>query len=187
MSRVRILRTGAFLVCTTGCSAPGDKGAEPVTIVEKSEAGAATLIAIESDTLVNGRRPQLTLVCEKGKTASFQLDLVSPPPAPPPDRGVFAQVQVKGGPEVTIELGWTGAASWVPRLPHPSRAYSAFDDEDNQRRMLPILHAFSRERILTLRPPAAHGPAQDLVWNPRTLGPHLKAAQECAALPPPLA
>lgn len=45
-----------------------------------------------------------------------------------------------------------------------------------------MLHAFSRERALTITPPAEYGPEQDLVWSPQTYGPQLAAVQRCAAL-----
>jgi hypothetical protein len=142
----------------------------------------ADFITIESDTLVDGRRPTLTLVCRADEPVTFQLNLVRPPASPPPLRGVFAQMQVKGGPEVTVELGWTGGAAWQARIPHPAQDYSDTDDRNNQQRFLPILHAFTRERKLTLRPPAAYTPGGDVVWSPQTMGPHLARAQECASL-----
>jgi hypothetical protein len=113
---------------------------------------------------------------------TFELDLVRPPASTPTPRAVFAQMQVKGGPEVTIELAWLGGAAWRARIPRPDQAYADTDDRNNQQRFLPVLHAFSRERKLLLRPPAAYAPAGDLVWSPQTLGPHLGRVQECASL-----
>ncbi len=153
----------------------------PTVSVGRS-AGGGDLITIESDTLIGGRRARLTLVCEPGTPATFQADLVRPPASPPPLRDVFAQLQAKGGPEVTIELGWMGGARWQARVPHPSQPQSDTDDRNNQQRILPILHAFSRERKLTLRPPKDYSPGGEVVWSPQTLGPHLGKAQECASL-----
>jgi len=149
--------------------------------VERSETLDTDFITIESDTLVDGKRPKLTLVCRSGQTASFRLDLVRPPSSPPLG-AVFAQLQVKGGPPVTIELGWLGDASWEPRMPHSSRPDTITPDHNNKERVLPVLHAFSRERALTITPSPGHGPDQAIVFSPQTFGPHLPAAQRCAAI-----
>lgn len=172
----------ALASCAVACSAPDTDIAAPTVTVEKSGAPPADLITIESDTVIDGRRARLTLVCEPGKPATFQTDLVRPPSNRPPERDVFAQLQAKGGPEVTIELAWMGGAGWRARIPHPSQPQSDTDDRNNQQRILPILHAFSRERKLTLRPPAAFAPGGDVVWSPQTFGPHLGRVQECASL-----
>lgn len=173
--------TVALLLGAAGCSS-GDDAPAPTVSVERTAAGNGDFISIESDTLVDGRRPRLILVCEDGMPATFHLDLVRPPASPPPLRGVFAQIQAKGGPEVTIELGWVTNATWVARRPHPSQADSAFDDRENQRRMVPVLHAFGKQRELTITPPAAHGPGERLVWSPQTYAPQLAAVQDCTAL-----
>jgi len=170
-----------LLLCTAHCSPPAP-ASPPTVSVERSEALDTDFITIESDTLVDGKRPTLTLVCGSGETATFQMNLVRPPSSPPPLRGVFAQMQVKGGPKVTIELGWLDGAAWAPRMPHSTQPDTIDPDLNNQERVLPILHAFSRERALTITPPAGYGPDQEIVFSPRTFGPHLPAAQRCAAL-----
>jgi hypothetical protein len=177
----RIYRAWAvpLLLGIANCSPPADAG--PTTSVARSEALNADLIAIESDTLVDGKRPRLSLICRPGLPANFQVDLVRPPAGPPAGR-VFAQMQVKGGPEVTVELRWLEDARWEAKMPDPNQPATEAPDRNNQERVVPILHAFSRERMLTITPPAQFGPAQKLVWNPRTYAPHLAAVQSCAAL-----
>jgi hypothetical protein len=170
----------ALALGAASCSGAPQDDAPAVSLAQS--AGGGDLITIESDTMVDGRRARLTLVCERGKPATFQTDLVRAPANPPPLRDVFAQLQAKGGPEVTIELAWMGGANWQARVPHPSQPDSDTDDRNNQQRILPILHAFTRERKLTLRPPDAYTPGGDVVWSPQTMGPHLGRAQECAAL-----
>jgi len=150
--------------------------------IQRSEALQTDFIKIEADTLVDGKRPTLTLVCRPGETATFQMNLVRPPSSPPPLRGVFAQMQVKGGPKVTIELGWKGGAAWAPLMPSSDRPGPVDPHLNNQERVLPVLHAFSRERALTITPPAGYGPDEEIVFSPRTFGPHLPAAQRCAVI-----
>jgi hypothetical protein len=173
--------SGGPLLLAASCSAPAPDDA-PRTTIEKSDLGDGEFITIESDTRLGGTRPKLTLVCESGKPASFQLDLERLPPSPPPLRANFAQVQVKGGPKVTIELGWMGKASWAPRMPHSSQPDSEEPDRNNQERVLPILHAFARERALTITPPASSGLTEDLVWSPDTYAPHGGLLRRCTEL-----
>lgn len=168
------------ILAVAACSAPAPIDA-PTVVVEKSVAGDAEYIRIESDTLVDGKRPTLILVCRRGEPATFRVDLVRSPASPPPLR-VFAQMQVKGGPEVTIELGWLEGAIWAPKMPDPKQPEWDAPDRNNRERVLPILHAFSRERTLTMKPPSAYGPNQELVWSPKTYGPEVGAVQRCAAL-----
>lgn len=172
----------ALTLGIVGCSAPAGNEAAPTVAVERPGGGGASFIVIESDTLIDGRRPRLTLVCEPGRRASFRLDVVRPPANAPPFRDVFAQIQVKGGPEVTIELGWMGAAAWLPRVPDSGRDYSALDQAENERRIVPILHAFGKKRALTITLPAPHGPGDRLEWSPETFAPRLAAVQDCTAL-----
>jgi hypothetical protein len=167
------------LLYAAGCGAPAPDNA-PTAVLERS-ADDAELISIESDTFVDGRRPKLTLVCRAGKPATFRLDLVRPPASPPPMR-VFAQVQVKGGPEVTIELGLLERAIWEPKMPRPDQPQFEAPDRNNQERVLPILHAFSRERALTITPPAGYGPADKLVWSPQTYAAHGPRLRRCTEL-----
>jgi hypothetical protein len=166
------------LLCAASCSAPAPVDA-PTVVVERFSGGE--LIAIDSDSLVDGRRPKLILECRPGLPATFRLDLVQPPAGAPPQR-VFAQMQVKGGPKVTIELGWLEGALWAPKMPDPKQPEFEAPDRNNQERVVPILHAFSRERALTITPPADYGPKQELVWSPATYMPQLEAVQSCAAL-----
>ena len=168
------------LLSATGCGSSAPESA-PTVLLERSPGGDAEFITIESDTFVDGRRPKLTLVCRAGKPATFRLDLVRSPASPPPQR-VFAQVQVKGGPEVTIELGLVEGAIWEPKMPRPDQPQFEAPDRNNQDRVLPILHAFSRERALTITPPAAHGPAGKLVWSPQTYAPHGPLLRRCTEL-----
>jgi hypothetical protein len=149
--------------------------------VERSDPLGADLLTIESDTLVDGKRGTLTLICRSGQPASFRMDLVRPA-AGPPQRAVFAQMQVKGGPPATIELRWLGGSAWEPKMPDPSRPATLTPDHNNRDRVLPVLHAFSRERALTITPQPGFGPDQPLVFDPETFGPHLPAVQSCAAL-----
>jgi len=167
-------------LCATSCGSPAPDNA-PSVLLERSPDGDAELITIESDTFVDRRRPKLTLVCRAGKPATFRLDLVRPPASPPPLR-VFAQVQVKGGPEVTIELGLVEGAIWEPKMPRPDQPQFEAPDRNNQDRVLPILHAFSRERALTITPPAAYGPAGKLVWSPQTYAQYGPLLRRCTEL-----
>lgn len=162
------------------CSSQPDENA-PLVHLSKSPTGG-DLVSIESDTMIDGRRARLILLCEPGKPVAFHADLVRPPANTPPARDVFAQLQAKGGPEVTVELAWMGGATWRARIPREDQAYSDTDDRNNQQRFLPILHAFSRERKLTLRPPEAYTPGGDVVWRTETMGPHLSRVQGCASL-----
>jgi hypothetical protein len=168
------------VLCATACGAPAPDDA-PTIVLERPAGGEAEFITIESDTLVDGRRPKLILVCRAGRPATFRLDLVRPPADPPPMR-VFAQVQVKGGPEVTIELGLSEGAVWEPKMPRADQPEFDAPDRNNQERVLPILHAFSRERALTITPPAAYGPAGKLVWSPQTYAPHGALLRRCTEL-----
>jgi|GEM_PF-4745055 len=168
-----------LLLGAAGCSPPS--GAGPTVTVERSDALDADLIRIESDTLVDGRRATLSLVCRPGRPANFQVDLVRAPASPPAGR-VFAQMQVKGGPEVTVELRWLGNALWEAKMPDANHPDTIAPDRNNQERVVPILHAFSRERALTVTPPAEYGPGRKLVWSPRTYAPQLQMVQSCAAL-----
>jgi hypothetical protein len=167
-----------LLLSAAACSAPAPED-PPRTVIEKS--GDAELVAIESDMMVDGRRPTLTLVCRAGRPATFRLDLVRGPASPPPQR-VFAQVQVKGGPEVTVELGLLEGAVWEPKMPRPDQPQTEAPDRNNQERVLPILHAFSRERSLTITPPAAFGPSGKLVWSHETYAPHGPLLRRCTEL-----
>ena len=169
---------GLLLLAGAGCSGGVDESAPRATL--ETAADGTTLIAVESDTLIDGRRPKLVLVCKAGSPPGLQLDFVRAPATPPPAREVFAQVQAKGGVEVTIELSRIEGARWQAPSPDPRQPESDSDDRENQRRLVPILYAFSRERLLYLTPPAAYAPGERLVWNPRTLGEHLAAAQVCA-------
>jgi hypothetical protein len=175
----------AALFCGSACSAPVADGTGPSATIKRSETTGAQLIVVESDTLVDGRRPTMTLVCKPGELAALQLDLVRAPATPPPPRGIFAQMEVAGSNQITIELVWMTGSTWAPLLPQPGQATSDSEGRDNQRRLLPILYAFARERALRLTPPAEYGPGYDLVWSPETLGPHLRAAQACAAVETP--
>jgi len=168
------------LLCAAACGGPAQENA-PTVVVERSADGDSQLVTIESDNVVDGRRPKLILVCRTGRPASFRLDLVRPPAAPPPLR-VFAQVQVKGGPEVTIDLGLREGAIWEPKMPRPDQPELEAPDRNNQERVLPILHAFSRERALTINPPPAYGPAGKLVWSPQTYAPHGPLLRRCTEL-----
>lgn len=168
----------AVLLSCAGCG-PTDDGSAPRASLTAAADGT-TLISVDSDTVIDGQRPKLILVCKPGQPAGLRLDLVRPPASPPPAREVFAQVQARGGVEVTVELSWKGEARWEARSPDPNQPASAYDDLENQRRLVPILYAFSRERLLYLTPPAAYGPGERLVWDPDTLGEHLPAAQACA-------
>jgi hypothetical protein len=172
--------TLALPLAVACCSAP--QGDAPTATLERVDGGRVDRLTIESDRMVDGRRARLILLCEGGKPVTFELDLVSPPASPPPPRDVFAQMQVKGGPLVTIELAWLGGAKWRARIPRADQPYSDTDDRNNQQRFLPVLHAFTRERRLLMRPPATYAPVGELVWSPQTLGPHLARAQECALL-----
>lgn len=176
----RIFGAGAaaWLLACGGCSGADDGTAPRASLI--TEADRTTLISVESETVIDGQRPKLILVCKAGQPAGLRLDLVRPPASPPPAREVFAQVQARGGVEVTVELSWQSEARWEARAPDPDQPASAYDDQENQRRLVPILYAFSRERLLYLTPPAAYGPGERLVWDPDTLGEHLPAAQTCA-------
>lgn len=176
-SAARIL-SALVLLSVGGCGA-ADNGTPPRADLTTAADGT-TLIEIESDSMIDGRRPKLVLVCKTGSPPGVRLDFVRPPETPPPAREVFAQVQAKGGPEVTIELSRIEGSRWEARSPRPDQPQSDSDDRENLRRLASILYAFSRERLLYLTPPAAYAPGDRLVWNPRTLGPHLAAAQACA-------
>lgn len=171
---------GAPLLLAASCSAPDLEAAAPTVTVQQADGGE--LIAIESDAVLDGRRPKLTLVCRAGQPATFRLDLVDPPANAPTER-VFAQMQVKGGPEVTVELRWLGGSLWEAKMPDPSRPDTEAPDRNNQERVVPVLHAFSRERALTITPPPEAGLRQRLAWSPGTYEPHSAEVQRCAALP----
>lgn len=170
----------ALLLGLAGCSQSEGEAAKAT--IERSPDGKAVSIAIESDTLIDGRRATMTMTCPGDAPTTTRFDLVRPPVSPPEPRTVFAQIQIKGGPEATIELDWKGGATWEARMPSPSEPASDSDDRENQRRLMPILHAYSRERQLTLRPPAGHTSGGSVVWSPRAPGPELLAAQACATL-----
>lgn len=173
-----LVALGLSLLLVAGCSAPAPQDA-PTTVIQRS--GDGELITIESDMVVDGTRPRLILVCRAGRTATFRLDLVRPPASVPPQR-VFTQVQVKGGPEVTIELGLVEGAMWEPKMPRPDQPETEAPDRNNQERVLPILHAFSRERALTITPPADYGPGGKLAWSPATYAPHGALLRRCTEL-----
>jgi len=174
------LLRAAPLLLAAGCSASRPDAAAPTIVVEKMDGGE--LIAIESEAVVDGRRPKLILICRIGQAANFQLDTVQPLAASPSGR-VFAQMQVKGGPEVTVELRWLGGSLWEAKMPDPSRPDTEAPDRNNQERVVPVLHAFSRERALTITPPPEAGLRQRLVWSPGTYESHSAEVQRCAALP----
>jgi hypothetical protein len=171
--------SGGPLLLAASCSAPDLEAAAPTVTVQQADGGE--LIAIESDAVLDGRRPKLTLVCRAGQPATFRLDLVDPPANAPTER-VFAQMQVKGGPEVTIELKWLGGAGWEAKMPDPNSPDTEAPDRNNKERVVPVLHAFSRERALAITPPPDHGPKQRLVFSPETYEPQQAAVQRCAAL-----
>jgi hypothetical protein len=175
-----LVALGSSLILAPGCAAPAPQDA-PTTVIE--ETGDGERIVIESDMVVDGQRPKLVLVCRAGQPATFQVDLVRRPARIPPQR-VFAQVQVKGGPEVTIELGLIEGALWEPKMPRPDQPETEAPDRNNQERVLPILHAFSRERALTITPPADYAPGGRLVWSPQTYAPHGARLRRCTELDP---
>ena len=177
-SRAFTFLAGASLLSCAGCGAADDGTAPRANLT--TEADGTILIEMESDNVIDGRRPKLVLVCKQGSPPGLRLDFVRSPATPPPPREVFAQVQAKGSVEVTIELSWREDSRWQARYPQPDQPGSDSDDRENQRRLVPILYAFSRERLLYLTPPAAYAPGERLVWDPDTLGPHLAAAQTCA-------
>lgn len=171
----------APLLLAAACSGTAPEAAAPTVVLEKADGGE--LIAIESEAVLDGRRPKLTLVCRSGQPANFRLDLVQPPANPPSER-VFAQMQVKGGPEVTIELRWLNGALWEAKMPDANHPDTEAPDRNNQERVVPVLHAFSRQRALTITPPPGYGPKQRLAWSPQTYEPQRGAVQRCAALAP---
>jgi len=136
-----------------------------------------TFLTIEADTLIDGRRPELTLVCEPGKKADVQLDLVRAPAVPAPLRGMFGIFQVDQQPERRIELAWLTEGDRTVRTPHPAQTETARTDVINESNLLQTLRSFLRGSELRLV--ASDRYFESATWSKRTLGEHLSAAERC--------
>jgi len=103
-----------LLLLLAGC------GGSATNSVEEAAAPARSL-TMESEDVVEGRRPVLTLICAP-EGGSLSLALVRTPEAPPPARGVFGSFKVDDAAPQRVELTWLRGDRWAPRLDFAAEA-----------------------------------------------------------------
>ena len=95
----------AALLLIAGCR--GEAPQEPE--------GSSASVIIQSEDVVDGRRPELTLTCADG-FGSFWLALgrtLEPGPA-----GAHGTIKVDDGAPLRLALTWLGEDRWAPRVGH---------------------------------------------------------------------
>jgi hypothetical protein len=157
----------------TGIGAPAPKA----TLKPAEIAPEGTFLTIEADTVIDGRRPELTLICEPSKKLDVQFELVQVPETAAPLRGLFGTFRVDQQPEQRIELAWLSEDDWTARTPHPAQTDTARTDIVNQGILLQLLRSFVGGGKLHLS--ASDRYFQSVTWSKSTFGEHLAAAERC--------
>lgn len=131
---------------------PRPDAVAPKFTVEKADYGGGYDVNMESETVIDGRHPRLSLTCGDGKPFVF-IDVIQGPEIPPPLRGVHASFRVDGDSPVRYEVSWGMDGQWTLR---------SGDERLADRRLIQAIAGGSE---VVLQGPARYMPEGAIRWR----------------------